>query len=148
MDLKYKIRPLQESDYDEGFFECLSELTLAPKVSKEEFLKRFNMLNEDYVVLVAYHEEDKRVIGTGAIFFEHKFIRNLDLKGYIEDIVVCKKYRGMKIGTRIVKSLKNIGIERMCYKIVLSCDYKNIGFYEECGFEKKEALMAYYNKNK
>ncbi|KAG0434584.1 Glucosamine 6-phosphate N-acetyltransferase 1 [Dictyocoela muelleri] len=141
----YEIRPLRESDYDEGFFECLSELTQAPKVNNDEFIKRFKKLNYDYIVLVAYHKNDRRVIGTGVIFFEYKFIRNLAIKGYIEDIVVCQKYRGLKIGKKIVEKLTEIGLERKCYKIVLSCDEKNIGFYKACGFEQKEVQMVIYN---
>jgi glucosamine-phosphate N-acetyltransferase len=36
--------------------------------------------------------------------------------GHIEDIVTHKEYRGMKLGLRVIDTLKYIGKETGCYK--------------------------------
>lgn len=141
---EYEIRKLEMSDYDNGFFECLSELTTAPKIKKSDFKNRLEQLNDDYIILVVIDKSKNIVIGTGAIFFEQKLIRNYALKGYIEDIVVLEKYRGKKIGKLIIMKLIEFAQNRNCYKIVLSTDEKNIGFYTKCGFKKNEVQMVIY----
>jgi len=37
-----------------------------------------------------------------------------------------------------------IGKAAGCYKVILDCAEKNIGFYEKCGFKRKEVTMAWY----
>lgn len=36
-----KVRPLKESDYDKGFLQLLSQLTVVGNVSRVEFLSKF-----------------------------------------------------------------------------------------------------------
>ena len=45
---------------------------------------------------------------------------------------------------RIIEQLTAIGQKAGCYKIILCCDEKNVGFYERCGYEKKEVEMVLY----
>ena len=64
--------------------------------------------------------------------------------GHIEDIVSHKDYRGQNLGLIIIDTLKHIGKGQGCYKIILDCSEKNVGFYEKCGFTKKEVEMVLY----
>ena len=64
--------------------------------------------------------------------------------GHIEDIVTHSNYRGFNLGRLVIETLKYIGHQTGCYKIILDCSDKNIPFYEKCGFKQKEYEMAYY----
>jgi glucosamine-phosphate N-acetyltransferase len=44
----------------------------------------------------------------------------------------------------IIDQLTHIGKLAGCYKIILCCDEKNVGFYQKCGYAKKEVEMALY----
>lgn len=45
---------------------------------------------------------------------------------------------------RIIEDLRRIGEAAGCYKVILDCSEKNVGFYERCGFKRKEVCMAWY----
>ena len=45
---------------------------------------------------------------------------------------------------RIIQELMEVGKAAGCYKVILDCSEKNVGFYEKCGFQRKEVLMAWY----
>ena len=70
-----------------------------------------------------------KIIGAGSLIVEPKFIRNAGLAGHIEDIVVNEKYRGKHLGLRIIELLQDMGWANHCYKIILNCNDKNVGFY-------------------
>ena len=40
--------------------------------------------------------------------------------------------------------LTELAIAAGCYKSILNCSEKNIGFYEKCGYKFKEVSMAKY----
>jgi len=46
----------------------------------------------------------------------------------------------------LISKLKEISIERGCYKTVLNCNNDNIDFYNKCGFSIKGVEMCVYNK--
>ncbi|RHZ75385.1 hypothetical protein Glove_214g37 [Diversispora epigaea] len=142
----YSIRPLANDDYERGFLDVLSVLTVIGDISKAQFLERFHYLkahNHEYFTLVIVSPED-RIVGAGTIFVERKFIRNTGLVGHIEDIAVDKNQQGKKLGLRIIEALKYIGAQTGCYKVILDCSKQNIPFYEKCGFTQKEYEMAWY----
>lgn len=69
--------------------------------------------------------------------------------GHIEDIAVSADQQGKKLGLRIIETLKAIGQQVGCYKVILDCSEKNVPFYEKCGFERKGVEMGWYvNKHK
>jgi hypothetical protein len=37
VDRRYSIRPLHRDDYERGFLECLSDLTVVGKITRKEF---------------------------------------------------------------------------------------------------------------
>jgi hypothetical protein len=45
---------------------------------------------------------------------------------------------------RIIDQLKHLGLRAGCYKVILDCAEKNVGFYEKLGFVRKEVQMAHY----
>ena len=77
----------------------------------------------------------KRVIGSGSLIIEKKFIRQLGTAGHIEDIVVQEQYRGRHLGLKIIELLKQLANINKCYKVILDCNQKNVGFYEKVSFD-------------
>ncbi|KAF7701611.1 putative glucosamine 6-phosphate N-acetyltransferase 2 [Cucumispora dikerogammari] len=138
------IRCLLIDDFYKGFFTCLSDLTNSPTPLLADFKAGVDILNrsEDREVVVI--EKDNKIVATGSIFFERKFIRNLGLKAHIEDVVVLKKYRNEGFGAKIVNYLVSLAEKKKCYKIVLACKESNETFYKKCGFITNGLEMAKY----
>lgn len=142
----YVLRDLEEEDYGRGFIRCLNELTEPVDITEEQFRRQFSMIsNGDYRVIVAYSGEEDRIVGSGTLLIERKFIRGCAMKGHIEDVVVLGEKRGLGIGREIVKRLIELSKAAGCYKTALVCDVKNVKFYEKCGLVEKEREMVIYH---
>lgn len=144
----YYIRELELKDYENGFLECLKELTVVGNISKDKFEKTF--IDRKYKNVYTYVAVDKKtdkVLGTGSVFYEPKFIRECATKAYIEDISVIKDAQGKGIGRELVLFLENKAICDGCYKIILTCNEKTSGFYKKLNFKKIEDAMAIYSSN-
>ncbi|KAK1375760.1 Glucosamine 6-phosphate N-acetyltransferase [Heracleum sosnowskyi] len=147
VEKKYQVRKLEISDKSKGFLELLQQLTVCDSVSDQEFQTRFEELKscgDDHVVCVIEDECSNKIIATGSVFIERKFIRNCGKAGHIEDVVVDSNSRGLQLGKNIVEFLTDHARSVGCYKVVLYCSAKNSGFYEKCGFEQKAIEMAKY----
>ena len=143
----YRMRPLQLGDYNKSYMECLAQLTTVGSVSFDKFQERFHWLQrraDEYHVIVIEEMASGRIVASGTILAECKFIRECGMVGHIEDIVVHDGQRGKNFGKKIIDQLTHIGKQRGCYKIILCCDEKNTGFYEKCGYVKKEVEMVHY----
>ena len=139
----YKFRSIDPADYDKGLIELLSELTTIDKnkISKrafESYVREQHVSpSRDTLVL----EKEGKIIATGTIYLEQKLIHNLGVVAHIEDIVVKKEFRGQDIGKALIDTLVNVAEECECYKVILDCNEKNVGFYEKCGFRKNGVEM-------
>ena len=71
----------------------------------------------DEYFLLCVADADGRVVGTGALVVERKFIHNLGLVGHIEDIAVAKDQQGKKLGLRIIHALDGVADRVGCYKV-------------------------------
>lgn len=58
-----------------------------------------------------------RIVGTGALVVERKFIHNLGMVGHIEDIAVARDQQGKKLGLRIIQALDFVAEKVGCYKV-------------------------------
>lgn len=139
---KVKIRKLKKTDYSKGYCELLAQLTDVGNISKEKFEKTFNFLNSDIFVM----EYNSKIIATGSIIIEQKFIHSCALYAHIEDIVVDKTYRGMGFGNLMMDRLIYFADKNNVSKISLNCRINNIKFYEKCGFKENEIQMVRINK--
>jgi len=142
----YSIRPLRRPDFDLGFLDVLRVLTTVGDVTKSEFEQRFDEMKAGaggYHVLVILDGEQK-IVGTGALIVEKKFIHRLGVVGHIEDIAVAKDQRGQKLGLRIIQALDFVAEKVGCYKTILDCSEANEGFYVKCGFKRAGLEMAHY----
>ena len=142
-------RKLQVEDFDRGFCETLTNLTVVGHVTKQQFLDRFERMKIDksdvYKVVVCVDKSTGQVIASGTVFFELKFIRNMGVWGHIEDIAVRKEYHGQNIGLHLIYCLKELSKMNYWYKIILDWRQELTKFYGKNGFKQKEIQMAWYN---
>lgn len=82
---------------------------------------------------------NSEIISFGSIFYEIK-IRG-GISGHIEDIVVSQSYRGKGLGKELINKLIQNAKKEGCYKVTLSCEKSNIGFYEKIGFVGDQVSM-------
>lgn len=72
-------RFLQKDDFDKGYMPLLAQLTVIGTVTKEDFEKRYDEIFPGYAnfhkIVVIEDKSTNKVIGTGTIFMEKKFIR-------------------------------------------------------------------------
>ncbi|XRM44046.1 Glucosamine-phosphate N-acetyltransferase-like protein [Aspergillus tubingensis] len=142
----YKIRPVRRSDYSRGYLDVLRVLTTVGTITEEQWNKRYDWIssrNDEYYLLVICDGED-RIVGTGSLIVERKFIHELGLVGHIEDIAVDKSQQGKKLGLRIIQALDYVAAQVGCYKSILDCSEANEGFYLKCGFKRAGLEMAHY----
>ncbi|KAF1977979.1 glucosamine 6-phosphate N-acetyltransferas-like protein [Bimuria novae-zelandiae CBS 107.79] len=142
----YTIRPLQRGDYAKGFLDVLRVLTTVGDVTEEQWNQRYEWLaqHNDQYFLLSILDSSSRIVGTGALIVERKFIHNLGLVGHIEDIAVAKDQQGKKLGLRIIQALDYVAEKVGCYKSILDCSEANEGFYVKCGFRRAGLEMAHY----
>ena len=69
----YTMRPLQRTDFDNGFLDVLRVLTHVGDVTKDEFESRFDQMKAGagYHILVIMDGQDQ-IVGTGALIVERK----------------------------------------------------------------------------
>ncbi|TKA22856.1 hypothetical protein B0A50_07756 [Salinomyces thailandicus] len=142
----YTLRPLQRNDFHAGFLDVLRVLTHVGDVTQAEFEAQFDQMKGaagGYHILVILDGEEK-IVGTGALVVERKFIHHLGLVGHIEDIAVAKDQQGKKLGLRIIQALDFVAEKTGCYKTILDCSEANEGFYVKCGFKRAGLEMAHY----
>ncbi|KAG0349382.1 Glucosamine-phosphate N-acetyltransferase-like protein [Podila humilis] len=143
----YTMRPLETTDYHKGFYDCLAGLTVTGVVSEASFQETFTrMLKAEnvYHIVVIEDLHDSRIVATGTLVVEQKFLRGCAKAGHIEDIVVHDSQRGKKFGIRLIDQLKHIAVAVGCYKLLLTCSESNEPFYEKSGFQRKDLHMAQY----
>ncbi|PYI03482.1 acyl-CoA N-acyltransferase [Aspergillus sclerotiicarbonarius CBS 121057] len=142
----YKIRPVRRSDYQRGYLDVLRVLTTVGDITEEQWNQRYDWIssrNDEYYLIVICDGED-RIVGTGSLLVERKFIHSLGMVGHIEDIAVEKNQQGKKLGLRIIQALDFVAEKVGCYKSILDCSETNEGFYLKCGFKRAGLEMAHY----
>ncbi|KAK4749925.1 hypothetical protein SAY87_027374 [Trapa incisa] len=143
----FQVRRLQITDKSKGFIELLRQLSVCDSVSDDEFRDRFqelNYLGDDHVICVIEDGNSGKIVATGSVFIEKKFLRNCGKVGHIEDVVVDRDARGLQLGRKVVAFLTEHARSMGCYKVILDCSTENMAFYEKCGFKQKEVQMVQY----
>lgn len=144
----YVIRRLEASDYAKGFLELLEQLSASGHVvTEEQFLDRLREvddLSSDHLISVIEDADSGRIVATGSVFVEKKFLRACGKAGHIEDVVVDSSVRGKHLGQKIVHFLTDHAKLAGCYKVILDCSVENKGFYQKCGFNENSVQMALY----
>lgn len=146
-DDRFPIRRLELGDKSKGFIDLLSQLSSCPQITDAQFELRFSelaALAEDHIICVIEDPSTGRIVATGSVFVEKKFLRGCGKVGHIEDVVVDDGVRGKKLGQKVVNYLADHAKRVGCYKVILDCTPELRGFYEKCGFVEKNVQMAIY----
>lgn len=140
------IQELDQTDDMVSYCELLKQLTsIDPdKITKEEFISHLQLIKSNPLHKIFVAKLNGKIIGTTTVLIEPKFIHNLSRVSHIEDVVVDSNYRSYGIGKLLINKAITISKELGCYKIILDCSAKNIGFYQKIGFVDKEHHMALY----
>ena len=135
-----KIRKLNKDDYDQ-YLPLINNLreTYFSKIIFEELL---DIINTNSIIWVI--EEDGKLIGTGTILYEYKFIRDISKCAHIEDVCITKDYRSKNYGTLLIDHLINEAQNNNCYKVILDCNSELEKFYAKSGLIKSGIQMALY----
>ncbi|QKX57059.1 uncharacterized protein TRUGW13939_04167 [Talaromyces rugulosus] len=142
----YSARPLRRSDYHLRYLDVLRVLTTVGDITEAMWNERYDYLvkrNDEYYLIVIC-DGSGRIVGTGSLIVERKFIHTLGLVGHIEDIAVSQDQQGKKLGLRIIQTLDYVAAKVGCYKSILDCSEVNEGFYIKCGFKRAGLEMAHY----
>ena len=141
--LQIVLRKLEQTDYNKGYLDLLSVLTIIGEISESDFVKEYQTIlsHQPYNIYVIEDTITQKIIATGTLLIEQKIIHSLGKVGHIEDIVVSKDYQGYSLGKRIMEVLVSLAKEYGCYKIILDCSDDVKGFYEKCGFVQKGIMM-------
>jgi len=130
-----------EEDHFNDYFDLMYEFSNYKKDVSYDYFKNYIKQNDKIKIIIINNNKNK-IIGAGTIFKLEKLHNNPI--GQIEDVIISEKYRGLGLGKKIIKELVKIGIEDFkCYKVILNCLDKNIGFYEKSSFEIAGVEMKY-----
>ncbi|KAI8895598.1 acyl-CoA N-acyltransferase [Globomyces pollinis-pini] len=145
----YEFKPLHLDDYNKGYLPLLEQLTQVGNITQQTFQTQFEWFQKHadiHRIIVIKDTQTNQCVATGSIMVERKFIHECGQVGHVEDIVVCESTRGKKLGKALIDQLIGCGKDMGCYKVLLSCAEKNVGFYEKCLLNRKEITMAHYFK--
>lgn len=131
--MKLNIIPIEKKHMNEvvNILQSISEF----KPSIQEYHKiweQYNQTSNNFGIIAL--NQNQKVVGYGSIILEYK-IRG-GVMGHIEDIAVHKDFNRMGIGKAIIYHILDLAKEKNCYKVSLSCQEKNLDFYEKFSFFK------------
>jgi glucosamine-phosphate N-acetyltransferase len=146
LPLRLAVRALCASDYEHRFLALLAQLTTTGRIERAFFEQRLAQcdVKSNTHIIVAEDRDTGAVLASGTVVIEPKFIHECGLVGHVEDVVVDSCMRRKGIGRRIVARLLTVAREAGAYKAILDCAEDNVGFYESCGFKRKEVMMIRY----
>ena len=144
MSIEYLIRKLSDSDYSQ-YLELINDFRPSNfnEIEFKENLKKINLSSDIWII-----EKDSKIIATGTIIYENKFIFNICKCCHIEDICVKKELRNFGYGKIMMNYLINEATKNKCYKINLVCNKDTSKFYKSCNFEERGVQMSYLIEKK
>jgi len=142
----YTARPLQRTDFAAGHLDPIQDLAYVGDISEAQWLERFDLMarNEGTYYVVVIVDGEGRIVGTGTLLVEKKFLYKLGTQGHIEDIAIKADQQGKKFGLRLIEALDYVAEKVGCYKTILDTSEEKEGFYEKCGYEKAGSEMHHF----
>jgi glucosamine-phosphate N-acetyltransferase len=135
------LRLVEPGDYDRNVLGVLAQLTVVGEVPREVFVARLQKMKERGAQMWVIVDDAGAVRGCATLLVEPKLIHGCGAVGHIEDVVVDSVCRGRKFGELLISHLCSVAAAEGCYKVILDCDEKNVGFYNKCGFTTKGVMM-------
>ena len=89
-------------------------------------------------------KDTDKLVATGTVFLEPKFLRSLATAGHIEDIAVDHSMQGKGLGKILINTLTSLSEQAGAYKTILDCSDDNVPFYKKCAYEVMGVEMSMY----
>lgn len=134
------IRELNNNDYEE-YLKLINEFR-ETYFTKNKYIEILNKIKNNSNIWVI--EKDNKLISSGTIIYEDKFIHNISKIAHIEDIIVLKEYRGLGYGEKLISYLVDESKKNKCYKVILDCDESLENFYKKNNFKRNNIGMSIY----
>jgi glucosamine-phosphate N-acetyltransferase len=134
-------RVAEPSDIDRGHLDVLRQLTVAPDLTRERYSELLGEMAARGSHVEVVIDASDAIVASATLLVERKLARNGGLVGHIEDVVVDDRCRGKGIGVFLIQRLSDLARTQGCYKVILDCSDANAGFYERCGYGRKEVQM-------
>ncbi len=129
------LRTLQEDDYHRGFLETLSNLSHV-EMSETRFLEIMREMKGTLSMCVHVGEQNGQIIGAATSMVRRAFGHNGAYVMHLEDVATRKGHERKGVASTILRSTLEQGRSFGCYKAILNCSDKRVGFYEGLGFSK------------
>ncbi len=144
--MDFEIRELKEIDFENGFFETLSNLSQIGLINQDlgrasTILRKIAESRQSRIFVAV--NKDGEILGSITLLVEQKFIHDGGRVGHIEDVVSRKEYVGKGVGSALVRKCIEVAREEKCYKVILDCSLHNTHFYEKAGFREHGVSMRY-----
>jgi GNAT superfamily N-acetyltransferase len=143
MPIDVSIATPGKEDFDEVFL-LLKQLWPIKRFKKEKLKTIFiqGLHDPRYAFLVAKH--DGKVVGFASLRVKRSFWDE-GVSGYIDELVVDKRYRGRGIGKRLLEDIIKIARKMSCKRVELdSASYRKRAhsFYRSQGFGNWSLLFS------
>ncbi len=128
------IRKAIKKDYP-AILELIKELAEFEK-APEKVINTVERMNEEdqYFEALVVEKEDGQIIGMALYFFAYYTWVGKSL--YLDDLIIKEKYRGNKIGTKLLEQIMDIAKKTKCKRVrwqVLDWNTPAIKFYKSYG---------------
>lgn len=132
--MKTIIRNATQDDYP-IILDLIKELALFERAPEKVTNTVEQMIEEnDYFETIVACKDDGEIVGIALYFYAYYTWVGKSL--YLDDLIVRKKYRGNKIGTKLLEEVLKIARENNCKRVrwqVLDWNKPAIEFYKEYG---------------
>lgn len=140
---RYTIRPLSFSDFNRGYHELMSQLTVVEDITRKKFANFCQYLDMAiyHDVYVIHDKKTDKIIGSATLLVEPKFIHGCAKLAHIEDVVIDEEHKKMGLGSWLLSYIIEQARTHHCYKIRLISRDQVTRFYERLGFVKDQVGM-------
>lgn len=132
------IRNLEYSDYEQ--FRDLISKWKDFNLKTYDFYDLLDLREQRRITTLVYIMDDK-IVGTISGFPEPKFIHNGGQVMHSEDLFVDPEYRGLQIGSMLLRRLCSLAEQYGCYKVIADASDESVGLHTMCRFRKHDTAM-------
>lgn len=137
-------RTLNENDHNKDYFLLLNQLSNSNNLNQNNFKEIFYNIQKTSEIYIYEDITTNKIVASATLMIEQKFIRNGGKVGHLEDVVVDEKYRGLKLGKKLIEHIIDLAKIKGCYKIIGNCDPNLFNYYQKIGFSNKGNQIAIY----
>lgn len=138
-------RRLVKNDYHKKYLNLLEQTNMVGFMQESTFHSIFNNISSNPFHHIFVYEHKNKIIASGTLIIETKFISTKHFSGHITNIVVDKNYRTYKqLKIHLIKYLLDYSKKLGCYKCFINSEFKNEINLQKLGFHINNFNMVKY----